>query len=52
MDLALNGKGPLEWKMFHVLKKMYHRKVEHRVLKDLGKLCLNLEAVLNSDDKP
>ena len=52
MDLALNGKDLLEWKTFHVLRKMYHRNVEHHVMKNPDKLCLNREAVQNSDGKP
>ena len=50
--LALSGKNPLEWKVFYVLKPGYKLKVERHVLEGLDKLCLNLEAVQNSDDKP
>ena len=52
MDLALNGKHLVRWKMYHVLQSECMQGFRVHVLNVPDKLCLNREAAQNSDDKP
>ena len=51
MNLALNGKHLVRWKMYHVLQSEYVQGSRIHVLNVPDKLCLNFDAARNSDDK-